>query len=462
MIGNIYLWLGVYTFQAYNLILTYLQCFVCLAFFAWRMERRSHFLLRMAGAATAGVMFCIPLVILYTHLDTLPARVFCYLTVSLLNFLALSFCWKDNIEELLLTFCSGTAAYQLTNKLYPLLQLLRGFNDLETISLFHTGDLLWWDWALYFGFYLLCYRILSRIFRPRTRLYRSRRTALSVGLLSCSTVLVVNVLICISRTYEAESLALNLIVKIFCILFGIVILFACTHIFSLNERDHQIDVLHQLWRQDKAQFESIKANMDVINMKCHDLKHILDKIAGKLTAEETESLRTAIEFYDSNIKTGNEVLDVVLCEKAMACQRDHIRFSCMADGSRLDFLTPVQTYTLFGNIIDNAMEAVRRLTAPELRVISLICQVEGDRLMIEESNYFTGELKLNGDLPVTGKEDASRHGYGTRSIQYIARQYGGDMRVELNGNMFFLKVWFPLAACKIRSAVPVTDSASER
>lgn len=82
----------------------------------------------------------------------------------------------------------------------------------------------------------------------------------------------------------------------------------------------------------------------------------------------------------------------------------------------------------------------------------MVCQAEGDRLMIEESNYFTGELKLNGDLPVTGKEDASRHGYGTRSIQYIARQYGGDMRVELDGNMFFLKVWFPLSAQKKQSA----------
>lgn len=446
MIENIYLWLGVYTFQAYNLILTYLQCFVCLAFFARRMERRSHFVLRTAGALAAGVLLCVPLIVLYTHLNTLPARVFCYLTVSLLNFLALAFCWKDNVEELLLTFCSGTAAYQLTNKLYPLLQLLRGFNDLETISLFHAGFIQWWDWALYFAFYLACYWALSQIFRPRTRLYRSRRTARSVGVLSCFTILVVNVLICISRTYEAESLALNLIVKIFCILFGIETLFACTHIFSLNERDHQIDVLHQLWRQDKAQFESVKANMDVINMKCHDLKHILGKIAGKLTTEETDSLRTAIEFYDSNIKTGNEVLDVVLCEKAMACQRDSIRFSCMADGTRLDFLTPVQTYTLFGNIIDNAIEAVRCLPDPELRVISLICRAEGTRLMIEESNYFTGDLNLNGDLPSTAKDDISRHGYGTRSIQYIARQYGGDMHIELSGNMFFLKVWFPLSA----------------
>lgn len=89
---------------------------------------------------------------------------------------------------------------------------------------------------------------------------------------------------------------------------------------------------------------------------------------------------------------------------------------------------------------------MRRLPDPELRVISLICRAEGTRLMIEESNYFTGDLNLNGDLPATAKDDISRHGYGTRSIQYIARQYGGDMHIELSGNMFFLKVWFPLSA----------------
>lgn len=48
MIETIYLLLGIYTMQAYNLVLTYLQCFVCLAFFAWRMERRSRFFLRVA------------------------------------------------------------------------------------------------------------------------------------------------------------------------------------------------------------------------------------------------------------------------------------------------------------------------------------------------------------------------------------------------------------------------------
>ena len=41
-----------------------------------------------------------------------------------------------------------------------------------------------------------------------------------------------------------------------------------------------------------------------------------------ICSSEAASLREAIQFYDANIKTGNEVLDVVLCEKAMTCQKD--------------------------------------------------------------------------------------------------------------------------------------------
>ena len=177
----------------------------------------------------------------------------------------------------------------------------------------------------------------------------------------------------------------------------------------------------------------------------------LGRIEGRLTEEETVSLREAIQFYDANIKTGNEVLDVVLCEKAMICQRNGISFSCMADGGRLNFLTPVQTYSLFGNIIDNAMEALSPLPEAQ-RVISLTCRDEGDALVIEESNYFAGGLTLADGLPVTGKGDRSRHGFGTRSIQYIAKQYGGTMDIKCVDNMFFLTVRFPLGPEKRASA----------
>ena len=442
-----------YTMQSVNLMLTYTECYACIALFARRFERRDFFLVRIILTLLEGMVVCYLLAIWYTEADSLLVRVLCYSAITVSNFTALMFCWRDDIEEMLLAFCSGMAAYQFTNKLYPLLQNLRGINDRETLALLHPGDasISNLDWTLFFGFHLLSIVVLALLFTPKNRLVHNRRTTRNVIILSIATITLVNILICISRVYEGESPMLNIVTKILYVGFSFTILTICAGIFSQSEQEEQIGVLHQLWRQDRAQFESVKANMDVINMKCHDLKHILDRIEDKLTGEEAASLREAIQFYDANIKTGNEVLDVVLCEKAMTCQKSGISFSCMADGEKLDFLTPVQTYTLFGNIIDNALEAVKPLPLEE-RVISLSCWEEKDSLVVEESNYFSGRLELDHGLPATSKGDSSRHGFGTKSIQYIAAQYGGTMDIKVVDNMFFLTVRFPLGRNRDKTA----------
>lgn len=443
----LYNFLGPYTWEGFALGLTFLETQICIMFFARSLKKGTWFPLRVILSFILGFFGCYLLAVWKTTVDTLPVRVICYLIITLINMVITLICYRDTTVNELLVFCSGSAAYQVAGKFYPLLQNLLGINDRETISLFHNGStqIQDWEWVLFVALLIFMYWLLSIVFRPKTRLIEDKTTTRNVVMLSISVVLIVNVLICISRLYEAESFALNIVVKLFSIGFGFVVLLTCAGILSRNEREQQMSILQQLWKQDLSQFESVKANMDVINMKCHNLKHIIGKIEGKLTEEEVASLQEAIQFYDANIKTGNKVLDVVLCEKAMLCQKKGIRFFCMADGEKLKFLTPVQTYTLFGNIIDNAVEAVEKVEDPDHQMISLLCRENNGFLEIEESNYFDGPLLLEDNLPTTTKEDPNQHGFGIKSIKYITEQYGGKLAVSVEDNMFFLKIRFPLA-----------------
>ena len=147
--------------------------------------------------------------------------------------------------------------------------------------------------------------------------------------------------------------------------------------------------------------------------------------------------------FESDINTGNEVLDVVLSEKAILCEKNGIHFSCMACGKPFAFLTAAQTYSLFGNIIDNAIEALQYVDDPELKVISLVCNEQDGCAVIEESNYYAGELFFADGIPTTRKQDAARHGFGVRSMRYIVEQYGGTLELKAVDNMFFLSVRFP-------------------
>lgn len=433
-----------YVFEGFSLILTFLESQFAISLFCNKLHKRYGFWIRVLMMLPVCAVACYLLAIANTELPGLFVRILCYLLIDGLNLAFTVFCWEGRVEQILLPFSAGLAAYQVGNKLYPLLQTLCGINDRETISLFpHAGDIYVWEWIMFYGLRIAVYVLLSLLFRPREALTADKGVRRNVMLLSVGTVAIVNVLVCAARVFEYESMALNIVVKLFTIASGLVVLIISAGLLSGSEKERQITVLNQLMKQEKAQFDSIKANMDAINMKCHDLKHIIGKLEGKLTDSETDALREAIRFYDANINTGNEVLDVVLCEKAVLCEKNHIIFSCMADGEAFAFLSAVQTYSLFGNIMDNAIEALQHVEDPDRKVISLTCTVQNGCPTIEESNYYDRPLIWSGGIPSTIKEDPGRHGFGVKSIRYIAEQNGGALELAAQDDMFFLKVTFP-------------------
>lgn len=440
--------LGSYTLEGFNLGLTFLENLMCVLLFAHSLEKQSWYKTRLTLGTLAGIAIVYGFAVLYTLHHTLLIRVLCYLMLSILCCGLLHLCYKEELSNLLLVWCSGSGAYVIGNKVYPLIQNVLGINDRETLSLFHSNQSSIQDWELilFLLFRLACFYLLSRRFRPMRAQSHNRTTTGRILTLSVATMLVINVLLCIARTYEGESFTLNIIIKILSIGFGFVVLLICGGILSQSEKEQQLAVMTQLWKQDNAQFESVKANMDAINMKCHNLKHILSHIEDKLTETEMASLQEAIQFYDANVQTGNEILDVVLCEKSMLCQNKGIGFSCMADGKLIAFLTPVQIYTLFGNMIDNAIEAVEKLEDPDSKLISLIIAQHGDSITVETSNFFAGAIQMENEMPISQKPDAPRHGFGLKSIRYIAEQYGGSLSLRIDEDMFFLTITFPLQA----------------
>ena len=440
--------LGKYTYNTYSLVILFWQCSLCILLFMLRHQRRKFFILRYAGCIIAGTFLCYLIAVVNTEVTGAFAvftRVLCYSAVSSLNLAVIFVCYRERVTELLFCWCSGLATYQVVAKLYPLLQNIAGVDDKTTISFFNAPYVVeWYDWLIYLAVHLSCYFLLAFVFRRKDFLHKDSSTSLNIAVVSVVTTVFVNGLICVSRLYEAESFALNIIVKIFSMAFGLGILFICTEIFARNQSRQEMSVVRQLWRQEQSQFESIKANIDYINTKCHDLKHLFGKLEGKLNGAELAELKEAVQFYDNNVKTGNEILDVVLCEKMLLCAKYDIKLTCLADGGKLNMLSASQLYSLFGNIIDNAVEAVSKIDDKEKRLISLTVRGTDKTAEINIVNYFAGELEFADGLPRTVKADSDRHGYGLKSIGYIVDQHKGTMSITAKDHRFDVKISLPL------------------
>ena len=147
--------------------------------------------------------------------------------------------------------------------------------------------------------------------------------------------------------------------------------------------------------------------MELINVKCHDMRHqidLLEKRGKGMDSQELDKMRELLNIYDSSVQTGNETLDILLTERSLYCEKYGIRLSCIVDGSKLDFMSVSDICSLFGNALENAIRAVEIIEDPEERIISLKVQEKNGMLLIRVDNSFRGNLVFDGDLPQTTKK----------------------------------------------------------
>lgn len=210
----------------------------------------------------------------------------------------------------------------------------------------------------------------------------------------------------------------------------------------------ELSGIEYAWRQKRDQYEVTRETIDIINRKCHDLKHQIRALKDATDQEEKESffseIEDAIMIYDTAFQTGNSALDTVLMEKGLFCKNHNIQWTCMADGAKLDFIKLADIYAMFGNALDNAITEVMNLEDPEKRVLSMNILTQNSLLIIQIQNYYEKDLHFEGGLPLTTKKNKWYHGYGMKSIQYTAEKYGGTITVKADNNIFTLQILIPL------------------
>lgn len=241
---------------------------------------------------------------------------------------------------------------------------------------------------------------------------------------------------------EKDSPQLSIFEYALNLLLSISLLFVQDGMMRKSQTEKKLQTVSNLWEQAREQYRVSKENIEAINIKCHDLKHQLLAVKDKTDEKEYASLMETIDSYGSGIETNNEVLDVIFQEKNFQCRKQGIQFTCIIDGAALNFMETTDLYVLFGNLIDNCIEAVSKLPE-EARYIQIMVRREKGFLIITTENCFQGELKwIHGRL-VTSKPNQEYHGFGILSIEKIIKKYDGRYSISTDDHIFIMNIVFP-------------------
>ena len=229
---------------------------------------------------------------------------------------------------------------------------------------------------------------------------------------------------------------------------------AMLYAFHMQLREFHLKVeVEFLQNALHAQYDNYRiaeASMALVDQKYHDLKHQINLLRSEVTSEEKlaylDQMEEDVKVYEAKNKTGNRVLDTILTTKSLQCQDEGISLTCVADGQALDFMSPMDLSALFGNALDNAIESVKKLSAPEKRLIHVSVAKQKKFLRIRIENCYEGELQYENGVLATTKQDKRYHGFGMKSMQQIVEKYNGSMTINTKDGWFELRILFPIKA----------------
>ena len=423
------------------------QLLICELAFLIPRPRKDHFAPRAAGALAAYfaggfAVWCllrlIPGSLSWVHIVFYLSITSVCIGASMLAFAA---------RPIELVFI-GTCGYATEHIIFALTRVLVYLTGIDEQAMPAALDFLLFRCANYLLGAALMYLLVVRRNREK-EVFRDRDIRVMILAVAVMVSAVVLSVFYTNTTgaETADPMLRQLICPLYSSLCCLLVILMEYYVFRENRLTMEKETMEQMLQMAEAQRLASSQSIDIINMRCHDLKHQLKALMRLEDTPEKreyiESIRSAVNIYNATYHTGSDALDYVLQEKALLAEEHGIEFTCMADGSILGFMKKVDIYALMGNALDNALEHTVQEAEGE-RFITLNIHRAGGMALLRLENTCTTPVSFVDGLPQTTKANRDEHGFGVRSIRYVADKYDGDVLMTAGDGRYCLSLALPI------------------
>ena len=210
-----------------------------------------------------------------------------------------------------------------------------------------------------------------------------------------------------------------------------------------NELDLQVAMMKQ---QENMQFEYYEIQREKYNKSIeilHDVSKHIRSIEDLYKAGEDEQALQYTKEISNILKplvlveySGNPMLNILLTDKKQLAESQGIKFRVRIEKAGLDFMTPMDVTTLFGNLLENAIDACNHCQGE--KEIRISVRNYNEMLSIRIENTVEKEVKLKDGRPV--RESGDRGGIGTLNIERCVEKYGGSVLYRNENGKFYCDI----------------------
>lgn len=217
-------------------------------------------------------------------------------------------------------------------------------------------------------------------------------------------------------------------------------------VFGINQYNQkknmeftEMQLLLQKEANSAEYYQMLLSQNENQNILIHDIKKHLQSISLLNDKREHDKINAYIQqlMISSDLKEvsrlcDHEMLNTILCQYKRQCDNKQISFHVDIRYGTIDFIANSDLTSLFGNLLDNAMEAA--CGVPDAFIeISTVKRANTPFIVITVINSSRENPFENpqGCL-ATNKPDKNKHGFGIKSIRKTVSKYQGDIKMYYN------------------------------
>lgn len=224
-------------------------------------------------------------------------------------------------------------------------------------------------------------------------------------------------------------------------------------LFKALRQSTQLQMTLQRQQLVEGSLEAQRKRNQALAQAAGEAAHVRRELSARLleAAEllqdhRTEAARSCMDstpaLYPPPARScAHPVADAILSEKLALCRRETLPVDCQVQIPAELQIPGAELCAVLGNLMDNAIEACRRLPEDVPGGITVRGRVNG------------GFLTLRVQNPVSGGETAApaggtlldHHGWGLSIVRQIAERRGGRLTVEQTDGRFVATAWLGAA-----------------
>lgn len=210
----------------------------------------------------------------------------------------------------------------------------------------------------------------------------------------------------------------------------------------LEERAKQAEAINDM---QKAQYNLMKKRIEETRVARHDLRQHLNLIQAYLENGDNEALENYLSLYSKNLPAdtaqvycNNYAVDVIVRHYAQQAKLNDIKFYSNLEYPQTLSVDEPDTCVIFGNLLENALEACQRQKQGEkfIRVCGRI--IGGKAVSITIDNSCDEAPTYMGKQIMSSKRDDA--GTGLLSIKSTAEKYNGITDYKFENGVFYTSV----------------------